>query len=45
MLESDPLYKVEYEQFVLGMSYAAEAERLSFQAALQVATRLADLLS
>jgi predicted nucleotidyltransferase component of viral defense system len=45
MLESDPLYKVEYEQFVLGMSYAADAERLSFQAALQIATRLVDLLS
>lgn len=44
MLESDRLYKVEYEQFVVGMSYAADAERLSFQAALQVATRLVDLL-
>ncbi len=43
-LESDPLYKVEYEQFVVGMSYAEDAERLSFQAALQVATRLVDLL-
>jgi predicted nucleotidyltransferase component of viral defense system len=45
ILESDPLYQAEYEQFVLGMSYAADAERLNFRAALQVATRLVDLLS
>jgi hypothetical protein len=42
-LENDPLYEAEYERFVLGMSYAADAERPSFQESLQVVDRLVAL--
>jgi hypothetical protein len=42
-LVNDPLYEAEYERFVLGMSYATDAERPSFQESLQVVVRLVAL--
>jgi predicted nucleotidyltransferase component of viral defense system len=42
ILEGDSLYAEEYERFVLGMSYAAEASRPDFHQALQAVRRLID---
>lgn len=42
-LENDLLYAMEYERFVLGMSYATDSERPSFQECLRVVTRLVEL--
>jgi predicted nucleotidyltransferase component of viral defense system len=44
-LESDPLYKEEYNVFVLGMSYADQSEQYDFQAALAGVSRLARLFA
>ena len=40
VLQTDTEYEQEYEQFVLGMSYAADEDRPTFQDALQVVERL-----
>jgi hypothetical protein len=42
-LENDPLYAMEYERFVLGMSYATDSKRPSFQESLRILTRLVKL--
>jgi predicted nucleotidyltransferase component of viral defense system len=43
-LNNDPLYAEEYERFVLGMSYAADDERPTFEAAVAAIERIVTLL-
>ena len=43
ILESDMVYRSEYQRFVTAMSYASDAEQISFEKAVEAFRQLAKL--
>jgi|GEM_PF-7106645 len=42
-LKNDPLYRKEYEQFVMAMSYADDAEKIHFDEACATLNKIVSL--